>query len=121
MDNDKTMGCIGKIASAVGIVCYIAVAIGVIACLNKGFTKEDVALILFFAFLGVILRIGAKRRLKKTSVDEKPKNDGELRCTPIRGEPKAVHCPNCGANNTIYSSIGECEYCGSPLRSEGKK
>lgn len=31
-------------------------------------------------------------------------------------QPKVVHCPNCGANSTIYGDIGECEYCGSPLQ-----
>lgn len=28
---------------------------------------------------------------------------------------RVVACPCCGANNTIYGNIGECEYCGSPL------
>lgn len=28
---------------------------------------------------------------------------------------RIVACPCCGANNTIYGSLGECEYCGSPL------
>lgn len=27
-----------------------------------------------------------------------------------------VACPYCGANNTIIGDIGECEYCGSPLK-----
>lgn len=29
---------------------------------------------------------------------------------------KIVACPCCGANNAIYGDIGECEYCGSPLK-----
>lgn len=29
---------------------------------------------------------------------------------------KIVACPCCGANNTIYGDVGECEYCGSPLK-----
>ena len=28
---------------------------------------------------------------------------------------RVVSCPCCGANNTISGSVGECEYCGSPL------
>lgn len=29
---------------------------------------------------------------------------------------KIVVCPCCGANNTISGDLGECEYCGSPLK-----
>ena len=29
---------------------------------------------------------------------------------------KIVACPCCGANNTIVGDMGECEYCGSPLK-----
>ena len=29
---------------------------------------------------------------------------------------KVVSCSCCGANNTIVGNIGECEYCGSPLK-----
>jgi len=31
--------------------------------------------------------------------------------------PKVVSCPGCGANNTVFGALGECEYCGSPLQS----
>lgn len=31
-------------------------------------------------------------------------------------QPKIVSCPCCGANNTIIGNVGECEYCGSPLK-----
>lgn len=31
-------------------------------------------------------------------------------------ETKIVACPCCGANNTIVGDMGECEYCGSPLK-----
>lgn len=31
-------------------------------------------------------------------------------------QSKIVACPCCGANNTIYGDVGECEYCGSPLK-----
>lgn len=30
--------------------------------------------------------------------------------------PRIVSCPCCGANNTIIGDMGECEYCGSPLK-----
>ena len=29
---------------------------------------------------------------------------------------KVVSCSCCGANNTIYGDMSECEYCGSPLK-----
>ena len=29
---------------------------------------------------------------------------------------KIAACPCCGANNTIMGDMGECEYCGSPLK-----
>lgn len=28
---------------------------------------------------------------------------------------RVVSCPCCGANNTIFGAVGECDYCGSPL------
>lgn len=31
-------------------------------------------------------------------------------------QTKIVACPCCGANNTILGNMGECEYCGSPLK-----
>lgn len=31
-------------------------------------------------------------------------------------QTRVVACPCCGANNTITGSVGECEYCGSPLK-----
>ncbi len=31
-------------------------------------------------------------------------------------QSKIVACSCCGANNTIYGDMGECEYCGSPLK-----
>jgi hypothetical protein len=32
------------------------------------------------------------------------------------GQARIVVCPCCGANNTVYGDIGECEYCGSALK-----
>lgn len=31
-------------------------------------------------------------------------------------QPRVVTCSCCGANNTVVGSVGECEYCGSPLQ-----
>ena len=31
-------------------------------------------------------------------------------------QPRVVTCPCCGANNTIVGAVGECEYCGGPLK-----
>lgn len=37
-----------------------------------------------------------------------------VNATPVQS--KIVVCPCCGASNTIYGEMGECEYCGSPLK-----
>lgn len=34
--------------------------------------------------------------------------------TPV--QTKIVACSCCGANNTVVGDMGECEYCGSPLK-----
>ncbi len=31
-------------------------------------------------------------------------------------QTRVVACPCCGANNTISGALGECEYCGTPLK-----
>ncbi len=31
-------------------------------------------------------------------------------------QTRVIACPCCGANNTISGAIGECEYCGTPLK-----
>ena len=36
--------------------------------------------------------------------------------TAPAAEVRIVACPCCGANNTISSAVGECEYCGAPLK-----
>ena len=41
-------------------------------------------------------------------------NATAVNATPVQS--KIVACPCCGANNTIYGDMGECEYCGSPLK-----
>ena len=41
-------------------------------------------------------------------------NAATANATPVQS--KIVACPCCGANNTIYGDMGECEYCGSPLK-----
>lgn len=40
----------------------------------------------------------------------------EANVNPNAAPAKIVACSCCGANNTIYGDIGECEYCGSPLK-----
>ena len=39
--------------------------------------------------------------------------DNKIATTKMR---KVVTCPCCGANNTIFTDTGECEYCGTPLK-----
>ena len=49
-----------------------------------------------------------------TSVPQNNVNTSTANATPAQS--KIVACPCCGANNTIYGDMGECEYCGSPLK-----
>ena len=35
---------------------------------------------------------------------------------PATVQTRVIACPCCGANNTISGDIGECEYCGTPLK-----
>lgn len=42
--------------------------------------------------------------------------DATINSTANNVTTKIVTCPCCGANNTIMGNIGECEYCGSPLK-----
>ncbi|MBR5280204.1 MAG: hypothetical protein IKU26_04465 [Clostridia bacterium] len=35
---------------------------------------------------------------------------------PAAAQTRVIACPCCGANNTISGDIGECEYCGTPLK-----
>ena len=36
--------------------------------------------------------------------------------TPTAVQTRVVACPCCGANNTVSGTLGECEYCGTPLK-----
>ena len=36
--------------------------------------------------------------------------------TPTAVQTRIVACPCCGANNTVSGDLGECEYCGTPLK-----
>ncbi len=36
--------------------------------------------------------------------------------TASSAAPRVVACPCCGANNTVTGALGECEYCGTPLK-----
>ena len=35
---------------------------------------------------------------------------------PAAVQTRVIACPCCGANNTVSGYIGECEYCGTPLK-----
>ena len=35
---------------------------------------------------------------------------------PAAVQTRVIACPCCGANNTVSGDIGECEYCGTPLK-----
>ena len=35
---------------------------------------------------------------------------------PSATQTRIIACPCCGANNTVSGALGECEYCGTPLK-----
>ena len=35
---------------------------------------------------------------------------------PTAVQTRVIACPCCGANNTVSGDLGECEYCGTPLK-----
>lgn len=39
-----------------------------------------------------------------------------MNTSSVNVETKIIACLCCGANNTIVGDMGECEYCGSPLK-----
>ena len=45
-----------------------------------------------------------------------PQNNVNAAANITQIHPRIAACPCCGANNTIYGDMGECEYCGSPLK-----
>ena len=45
-----------------------------------------------------------------------PQNNVNAAANITQTHPRIAACPCCGANNTIYGDMGECEYCGSPLK-----
>lgn len=60
--SDKKAGfTIGKLIKFASYFCFFIVAIGVLACLDTGFTGEDIGMILFFLVAAVALFIFSKK------------------------------------------------------------
>ncbi len=45
-----------------------------------------------------------------------PQSSMNSGASQTQNNAKIVVCPCCGANNTIYGNVGECEYCATPLK-----
>ena len=43
-------------------------------------------------------------------------DDSAKASTPTAIRTRVIACPCCSATNTVSESIGECEYCGTPLK-----
>lgn len=43
-------------------------------------------------------------------------SDVKITANGAPAQTKIIACSCCGANNTVQGDVGECEYCGSPLR-----
>ena len=108
----------GKLVGVLGVACYCIAALGLAVCIGEGFHSDDVALMLFLVFLGIVLSVVAKKVKKDTHIAVAP--DGTpiapSSASTVPEKTRIVHCPSCGANSTINGKIGECEYCGSPLQ-----
>lgn len=52
---------VGKLISIIGIVSYCFAGLGIVVCLGDGFGSDDVALTLFFAIAGFVLRRVSKK------------------------------------------------------------
>ena len=90
---------IDVIASTVGLP-YDVVHNDIIILINKGYLKN--------AYID--------ERLKEIVFpDNHPSNENATTQGAFI-QSKVVTCPCCGANNTIYGNVGECEYCGSPIK-----
>lgn len=51
----------GRIVRYLSYACFFMVAVGIIACLDTGFSGEDVGMILFFLIAGVVLFMFGKK------------------------------------------------------------
>ena len=55
------------------------------------------------------------REIVLPNIIQEPSGD-MTNTSSVNVETKIVACPCCGANNTVVGDMGECEYCGSPLK-----
>ena len=73
--------------------------------INKGFLKN--------AYINESTREVVLPKASAASTEASaPSASGATAATQTR----VIACPCCGANNTVTGDIGECEYCGSPLK-----
>lgn len=55
------------------------------------------------------------REIVLPNIIQEPSGD-MTNTSSVNVETKIIACPCCGANNTVVGDMGECEYCGSPLK-----
>jgi len=55
------------------------------------------------------------REIVLPNIIQEPSGD-MTNTSSVNVQTKIIACPCCGANNTVVGDMGECEYCGSPLK-----
>ena len=55
------------------------------------------------------------REIVLPNIIQEPSGD-MTNTSSVNVETKIIACPCCGANNIVVGDMGECEYCGSPLK-----
>lgn len=79
-------------------------------------TKNDIQKLINKGYLKNAYINEGTRELVLPSDNIQEQVDTTINSTAHNVTTKIVACPCCGANNTITGDIGECEYCGSPLK-----
>jgi len=91
-----------EIASTTGR-SYDAVRSDVETLINKGYLED--------AYINESTREVVLPEFDKYSNLQKSQST-----TSTKASARVIVCPSCGANNTVAGDVGECEYCGSPLK-----
>lgn len=65
---------------------------------------------------GILRNVYISEAKKEVVISGNNVNEVSNNNVKVTAKPRVVTCTSCGANNTILGEIGECEYCGSPIK-----
>jgi len=97
---------IDSIAAATGKQ-YDVVKADIQKMIDKGFLKN--------AYINENTREVVLPNASAAPVSE-PSGTVAATATATVAQTRVIACPCCGANNTVSGALGECEYCGTPLK-----